>query len=786
MHILYLEDNSMDADLTRRELARSAPQHELTHVGTLADAWARLGAGGDDFDLALVDLDLPDGSGIEFVIGVRERELSVALVLLTGTGDERSAVAALKAGADDYLAKGADHLSQLPTVLESARAAFRAGLARRTRPLRVLYAERNAHDIDIVRRHLARHAPHIQIEVVSSGEDVLAHLTGPEATPDVLLLDYRLRGLNALEVVALLQARGLMNMPVVVVTGEGDEAVAVRALRRGVADYLVKRPGYLHELAATLENAHHRALLWREQEALRASEERFRQLADNIDEVFWITSPGRFEVLYVSPSFAKVWGRSCESLSAEPKSWLDVIVPDDRAAVADWLLATQDGAGRAVEYRIQKPDGTVRWIRDRASPVRDAAGVVYRLVGVAEDITERRHLEEQLRQAQKMEAIGQLSGGVAHDFNNLLTIIHGHLGLIEMNGNLNPAVASSIEQISQAASRATNLTRQLLTFSRKQVMQARDLDLREVVADIGNMLKRIVGEDIELSVSCGDEALLVHADAGMLEQILMNLTVNARDAMPRGGRLAITLAPLPPKTPEAAKLCHEHGELAMPEAGYVKLTVADTGVGMTTDVQQRIFEPFFTTKPVGKGTGLGLATVYGIAYQHHGSVKVISAPGAGAIFEVLLPRVVPVARLVKELAVPLCEPDSVVASGTTILVVEDDPSVSRMLNLALGWAGYRVLSAMNGPEALHIWARHEEEIDLLLTDYVMPDGLSGRELAERLLKSRPSLPVLYMSGYSHEIAGREAGKMVPNNFLPKPFGVATLHKAVRDVLACRG
>ncbi len=355
-----------------------------------------------------------------------------------------------------------------------------------------------------------------------------------------------------------------------------------------------------------------------------------------------------------------------------------------------------------------------------------------------------------------------------------------------MGGHLTPAVAASIEQISQAATRATNLTRQLLTFSRKQVMQARDLDLRGVVTDLGKMLKRIVGEDIELTVHCGDEPLLVHADPGMLEQILMNLTVNARDAMPRGGRLDITLAPLPADAAEAVGLSREDGDIAPPAAGYVRLTVEDTGVGMASEVQERIFEPFFTTKPVGKGTGLGLATVYGIARQHHGAVKVRSAPGTGASFMVFLPRVANAPLFAAEPRAPLSEPGGARPRGATILLVEDDPSVSGMVNLALGWAGFRVLSAKNGPEALRLWDEHRGEIDLLLTDYVMPDGLSGRELAERLLAMRPELPVLYMSGYSHEIAGREAGEAELRDFLPKPFGVAALHKAVRDVLERHG
>ncbi len=784
MHILYIEDNPLDADLTRRELARAGQNHRLEQAASLAGAWDLIESSTDPFDLALVDLDLPDGSGIEFVIGVRERDLPIAVVMLTGSGDERSAVAALKAGADDYLVKTGDHFRQLPQVMESARSAFGAGRARRTRPLRVLYAEHNPADVDIVRRHLARHAPHIQLDSVGDGEEVMVRLCRPAGEPDVLLLDYRLRGLDAIELIGLLRSRGQLRVPVVLVTGQGDEAVAVRALRAGAADYLVKRPGYLHELQATLENSHHRALLWTEQAALRASEERFRQLAENIDEVFWIADRRHDALLYVSPAFAKVWGRSCEAVLAAPRVWMDSIVPEDREPVRAWNAEVPERGARVVEYRIQRPDGEVRWIRDRASPVRDPAGQVYRLVGVAEDITERRQLEEQLRQAQRMEAIGQLSGGVAHDFNNLLTIIQGHLGLLEASGRVTPEIAGSIDQISQAATRASNLTRQLLTFSRKQVMQSRVLDLRAVVADMGKMLQRILGEDVQLRVLACETPLWVHADPGMMEQILLNFTVNARDAMPRGGRLTIRLDPVESDDVVAAEVELESPPSTAP-LGFVRMAVDDTGTGIAPEVMGRIFEPFFTTKPVGKGTGLGLATVYGIVRQHRGGVRARSVIGEGTTFEVYLPRVPQPGALLFDDSPRPTEPDADKSRGAHILLVEDDPSVSGMVELALDYAGHRVLLAHNGHEALRIWAEHRDKIDLLLTDFVMPDGMSGRDLAERVLAERPELPVIYMSGYSAEIAGREVSDLESGNFLPKPFSLDVLHEKVRAALAQR-
>ncbi len=780
MRILYIEDSTQDADLARRELARRAPGLRLDVAHSLSEGRARLGDG-TAHDLVLLDLSLPDGSGVGFVLEIQDRNLPVAIVILTGSGDERTAVSALKAGADDYLVKTGDYLARLPAILESARAARRLNREKRTRPLRVLYAEHDPVDVDLARHHLARHAPHIRLVTVADGPALLERLEAGDSY-DALALDYRLRGMDGLEVLQLLRERGLLATPVVLVTGHGDEAVAVQALRLGAVDYLVKRPGYLHELAATLENAHHRALLVREQEALRASEERFRQLAENIDEVFWMSDIGFSGVLYVSPAYARVWGRSPASLYADPRSWMDAVHAEDRPAVERWMIESRSLGPSQVEYRIYRPDRTVRWIRDRASPVRNAQGVVYRVVGVAEDITERRRLEERFLHAQKMEAVGQLSGGVAHDFNNLLTVIQCHLGLIESGEPLAPETAESFREITQAATRAAHLTRQLLAFSRRQVLQSRDLDLTAVVANITKMLQRIVGEDVALEFTATSEPVWVHADSGMIEQILMNLTVNARDAMPGGGRLRIgvTIASAAElaaaRTKTASTGSAEEGPA--PAEAYARLAVADSGTGIAPEVIGRIFEPFFTTKGVGQGTGLGLATVYGITRQHGGTVTVASLPGEGATFEVFLPLIRPPAP---EASSPLAEQPAR-GGSERILLVEDDPSVADLLQLALGQAGYAVTAADSGPAALALWPAIRDQVDLLLTDLVMPDGCTGRDLARRLRADRPTLPVLFISGYSAELAGLELGDPAVLNFLPKPFTIAELKTALRRIL----
>lgn len=754
MNILYVEDNAQDAAMAEYELKRAGGA--VTVARTLAEARAVL-LSGVEYDVMLADLNLPDGSGLELVTEVRQKNLPWAVVILTGSGDERSAVAALKAGADDYLVKQGTYTRELATVLESSVAAFRAGEAKRARPLRVLYAEHNGMDVDITRRHLARHAAHIRMEEVREGKAVLARLDRGEDDFDVLLLDYRLVGLNGLELLDELAKRPGFVLPVVVVTGQGDEETAVEAIRRGASDYLVKRPGYLHELAGALENAHHRALLAREQAALRASEERFRQLADHISEVFWITDVAKAEMIYVSPGYERIWGRPGASLLANPAAWMEAVHPEDRPLVAGDLGARQAAGGYDQTYRILRPDGETRWVRDRAWPVKNGVGVIYRVVGVAEDVTEQKGMEEQFRQAQKMEAMGMLSGGIAHDFNNLLTIIHGHLGLIQAAGGMPSGLVDSIDQITEAATRATNLTRQLLTFSRKQVMQSRELDLCGVVETLTKMLKRVIGVEVEMKLKHPGHALWVWADAGMVEQVLLNLTINARDAMPRGGRLSIELA--------------EVGE-------EVCLTVEDTGTGTPAELMGKIFDPFFTTKDVGKGTGLGLPTVYGIALQHKGRVEVESVVGQGTAFHFYLPRLGKVEEP-KEVAL---EAASFPSGTETVLLVEDEAAVANLVKMTLELMGYRVLEAATGKAALGVWRLHRADIDLLLTDYMMPDGMTGLELAKAVLAEAPELPVIFTSGYSAELAGRDLGVVRGRRFLAKPFTCQSLLVAVREEL----
>ena len=390
-----------------------------------------------------------------------------------------------------------------------------------------------------------------------------------------------------------------------------------------------------------------------------------------------------------------------------------------------------------------------------------------------QDLSERLHLEAQLRQSQKMEAVGQLAAGVAHDFNNILTVIQGHASLSMLYSGLDERTKESLDQISVAADRAAALTRQLLAFSRKQIMQLRGLGLNEAITSLLSMLNRLIGEHIKLRTDFGRDINPVHADLGSMEQVIMNLVVNARDAMPDAGDLVI-------KTEEievTAADCRANRDAIVGK--FIRLSVSDTGCGMDESTRSRIFEPFFTTKEVGKGTGMGLATVYGIIQQHNGWIDVSSQVGVGSVFYVYLPIS---SQAIKTEAPAAVSPGALPRGSETILIVEDEENLRLLVDTILTEQGYKTLCAENGVEALKIWAKKQRQIDLLLTDIVMPEAISGLQLAERMLKTRPDLKVIYTSGYSIDLIAKGYALRDGQNFLPKPYPPAKLAHAVRNCL----
>jgi PAS domain S-box-containing protein len=510
----------------------------------------------------------------------------------------------------------------------------------------------------------------------------------------------------------------------------------------------------------------------RAQDQMRETEQRFRELAENIRDVFFVMDPKTGRALYVSPAYEEVFGHSRQHAYATPYAWMEAIHPEDRdAASAAEQKASQTGVFSAITYRTVRPDKTIRWVRVRATPVRDTAGGVVRLVGIAEDITDLKRTEEQLLHAQKMEAVGRLAGGVAHDFNNLLTAIFGYADLLGKKLAAESREMQDLVEISKAATQAASLTTQLLAFSRRQLLQPVVLNLNELLQDMEKMLRRLIGEDVALTLTLAPGIGNVRADAGQVQQVVMNLVVNARDAMPTGGRLLIETANV-----ELTEEYAEHHQPVSP-GPYVLLAVSDTGSGMDAETQAQIFEPFFTTKEKGRGTGLGLATVYGIVRQTGGTVWVYSEPDHGTTFKIYLPRADAPAD---GLALARDAAPSLVGSET-ILLAEDDATLRPLMKQLLERNGYGVLEAANAEQALAIAREHVSPIHLLVTDVVMP-GASGRELARRLGEMRPEARVLYVSGYTDEAIVHH-GMVEPGlAFLQKPFTPDTLGLKVRQVL----
>ncbi len=504
-------------------------------------------------------------------------------------------------------------------------------------------------------------------------------------------------------------------------------------------------------------------------QALRAADERFRQLAENIDEVFWLTDVNTGERLYISPAYERIWGRSCESLYSAPADWLRSVHPDDLARVID-ALPKQISGDYDIEYRIVRPDGETRWVRDHAFPVHAPDGTVVRIAGVAEDITKRRHLEMQLQQSQRMESVGQLAGGVAHDFNNLLTVINGSVELIRSEPPGSRRTLELADDIQRAAERAAGLTAQLLAFSRQEVLEPRLTNLNAVVSDTQKMLTRLIGEDIDLAVSLDPQAPAVLIDPGRWSQVLINLAVNARDAMSEGGQLSI-------ETREVEiddTYVSEH--LGARRGRYVRLAVSDTGTGMTPDVRSRIFDPFFTTKGHERGTGLGLSVVLGIVQQSGGRIDVYSEPGVGTTFRILVPVAAPSSPL------PLPKPPRREPAGSgTILLVEDEPAVRRIAAEFLTRGGYSVITATDGAHALKIIAALTAPVSLLLTDVVMP-GADGRRVADAIRARFPETPVVYMSGYTDDAVVRHGILQAEVAFIAKPYSSQSLLAKVRETI----
>jgi PAS domain S-box-containing protein len=632
-------------------------------------------------------------------------------------------------------------------------------------PLRVLNLEADAEDHELIRRQAASTGLPLRFVRAANRAEFEAALK--LGGVDLILADPCVPGYDGTAAFdAALEA--LPGVPYIIVSDSIGGDKAAEFLGRGASGFVHK--DRLDRLAAAITEAtkrpgaaHHNL----------EAEEMFREMADNIRDVFWVCAPDSGRVLYVSPAYESIWGKPPDAILSAQAAWPESAIDEDMDAVAEARAHLAGGSAYGVEYRIKRPDLSVRWIHDRGFPVSRKAGGQAKMVGVASDITERKRLESELLQAQKMELVGKLAGGVAHDFNNLLTIISGYVSMLLDKEGLPPGANEALKRVFTASRQATGLVRQLLLFSRKRSPKREVIELNTEVEVMSGMLQRLLGEMIVVDFEPAAQAPRVSADIGMLEQVLMNLSVNARDAMPRGGHLTITVGV------QARGGTRPQMEAPSKRADYAFIAVRDTGAGIPAAILPRIFEPFFTTKDDGRGTGLGLATARDIAKRHDGWIDVETEVGVGTVFRIYLPL-----TRAKVEAPPEADPRNFPKSGKgTILLVEDETNVREFAAAVLQQDGYTLLQAKSGENALEVWRWHSARIDLLLTDVVLPGELSGVQLAERLRAEKPGLRVALATGYSRESVGAQSEEAKAFFVLSKPYTHRSLLQAVHEVLA---
>jgi PAS domain S-box-containing protein len=631
--------------------------------------------------------------------------------------------------------------------------------------VRVLMLEDNEEDAVLIQRELARLTPAPAVLRTADEKAFLAALS--DFDPEVILSDHNVPGFGGREALALSQ-RTRPDVPFILITGSLDEETAVAYLKSGASDYILK--DRVVRLGPAVVEALERA---RGRQALRRHERLLHAIIDaNPSLIFVKDWEGRF--VLVNKATAEIYGTTVAALVGKT----DADFNPNKDQVAHFLHNDREVMTSSRPKLIPQEPVTnpatreTRWFQTIKVPLHLQNEETPRLLSVATEITERKRLEEQLMQSQKMEAVGQLAGGVAHDFNNILTAIVGYTDLLASEYEPGDRHLEDLEEIRKAARRAAALTRQLLAFSRKQALEPRVIDLNSIVQNLEKMLRSLISENIELRAHLAGDLASTRADPNQVEQIVMNLAINARDAMPDGGTLTIETANATLDEAYAAQ------HVSVIPGDYVMLAVTDIGCGMDEETQSRIFEPFFTTKPVGRGTGLGLSTVYGIVKQSSGNIWLYSEVGKGSTFKVYLP-VVP--DELEEAATSQSSTAARPGRGETVLLVEDDEQLRRLAHRALAVHGYTILEADRGATALDISRLHKGRIDLLLTDLVIPDT-NGRKLAEAVRASRPGLRVLFMSGYPDGAISHHGLLEHGVAYIAKPFTTEAVARKVREVL----
>ncbi|MEM7035259.1 MAG: PAS domain S-box protein, partial [Chloroflexota bacterium] len=706
-------------------------------------------------DLILADYNLPDFDGIRALKLFQKYDIDIPFILVSGIVGEETAIESLKAGATDYVLK--DRLSRLGLVVK-----------------RALQEQEERRRLHLAEKELRKLSQAVEqsssLVMITDTEGIIEYINPQFAEVTGYTLD-EIRGLTP----RILKSGYTSEMEYqtlweVIVSGQEWQGEFYNKKKNGdfywtsaMISPIKNEDGETTHYLAVEEDISQRK---EAEDALRRSEAYFRSLIGNISDIITLIDAEGI-IQYESPSITRVLGYQPNELVGE--NVFDFIHPDDRKSARNQL---EQGLNYAVEepsieLRIRHKDGSWHILEAIGNNLLDDP-VIAGIVVNSRDVTERRQLEAQLRFAQKMEAVGQLTAGIAHDFNNLLTAINGFSELMLLKLSSDDPLYPMAGKISNAGQRAENLVRQLLTFSRKQIVEPTVLNLNEVVSQIDNMLRRIIGEHIDLKTQLDENLRPVKADPSQIEQIIVNLAVNARDAMPDGGELII-------QTANVTDPMSQSNQAETRE--QVVLMVKDTGIGMGQDVQARIFEPFFTTKPAGQGTGLGLATVYGIVKQSGGDIQVESTEEEGTLFKIFFPsvtdEVVPQQLLKVSEDIPL--------GKETILLVEDEEGVRDLVSTVLQAQGYRVLDAQNGQVALQLMTSYEGQVHLLLTDVVMPN-MSGKTLAQQLSLSYPQLKVLYMSGYTDDAISNRGLEQTKIALLQKPFTSKDLAQKVRQVL----
>jgi two-component system cell cycle sensor histidine kinase/response regulator CckA len=635
-------------------------------------------------------------------------------------------------------------------------------------PLRILIVEDSEEDELLLVSALQAGGFEVVHTRVQTADGMRAALL--EQTWDVVVSDYTMPAFSGIEALAVLKATGI-DVPLIISSGTITEDMAVEALKAGAADFVLK--GRLARLVPAIDREIRQAVGRRQrvlvEGVLSETTERMQFALESAGVGTWEAELASGKATW-SPILEKLHGLPVGGFGGTIEAFIACIHPEDRQQVLERISQSQrDRTSVQLEYRTIWPDGLIHWVAGMGRTLYDEMGMPIRAAGASFDITARKNLEEQVRQSQKMEAIGSLAAGIAHDFNNLLMIMSGYCELLadRLQGDMENT--AELTEIQRAASSATTLTRQLLAFSRRQILAPQALNLNSILIDSQKMMRRLVEENVQINLRLAEHLSPINIDAGQVEQVLLNLVVNARDAMPNGG--VVTMETSNVVIDEA----YAGGHVDVQPGPHVLLSVRDTGHGIPADVKARLFEPFFTTKERGRGTGLGLATVYGIVKQSGGHIVVDSEAGVGTAFTIYFPAAV---GAVVSIAAAAKKAPATLAGDETILIVEDDESLRALAERSLRRYGYRLLLAKSGDDAQKILAAHDGPVHVVVTDVVMPNG-GGRALGDWIARHHPETKVIYMSGYADAIV--QHGILDPGTiFLQKPFSPESLASKIRE------